>query len=41
LRGAAYATYGRAAMTMDEAIAYALANIDQKLLARPVVSIDG
>ena len=29
-----------AAMSMDEAIAYALANIDQKLLAGPIASID-
>ena len=30
-----------AAMTMDEAVSYALANIDPKLLTGPVASIDG
>jgi hypothetical protein len=29
-----------AAMTMDEAVSYALANVDQKLLAGPIASID-
>ena len=30
-----------AAMTMDEAVSYALTNIDPKILTGPVASIDG